>query len=213
MLKKKIPMGIEDYREIIKENFYYIDKTLLIKELLNNKAKVFLITRPRRFGKTLAQSMIQTFFEDARDGEGNKIDNLHYFAGRKIMDAGEEYTCHAGQYPVIKMSLKSAKQRDFDTAYACLVSEIAKEYRRHAYVLKSEHLTEIEKQTYMAIMSGKAEYKQYTISLIMLSEYLERYHKNKVIILIDEYDVPLENACFEGFYDDMIKFSNSSALT
>ena len=115
MLKKRIPMGIEDYREIIDRNYYYIDKTLLIKELMQQWAKVYLITRPRRFGKTLAQSMIQTFFEDARDGDGNKIDNLHYFDGKKIMDAGEKYTSHAGQYPVIKMSLKSAKQRDFDS--------------------------------------------------------------------------------------------------
>ena len=209
LLKKRIPIGIEYYREMIDKNFYYVDKTLVIKELLDSQTKVFLITRPRRFGKTLGQSTIQTFFEDERDENGDKIDNLHYFNGMKIMDAGEAYTCHAGKYPIIKMSLKSAKQRDFDTAYACLVDEIIKEYRRHMYVLKADVLTEIEKQTYMEILNGKADYKRYAKALDFLSDYLERYHKRQVIILIDEYDVPLENAWFEGFYDEMIKFIRS----
>lgn len=124
MLKKRIPIGIEDYKEMIKDDFYYADKTLLIKELLDNKTKVFLMTRPRRFGKTLGLSTIQCFFEDERDAWGNKIDNQYYFNGKKIMDAGEEYVSHAGSYPVIKLSLKSAKQPDFETAYANLVKEI-----------------------------------------------------------------------------------------
>jgi len=120
MLKKKIPIGIENYKEIIDEKFYYVDKTLLTKELLDNRSKVFLITRPRRFGKTLGLSTIQTFFEDERDENGTKIDNLHYFDGKKIMATGETYTSHAGKYPVIKLSLKSAKQPDFETAYTNL---------------------------------------------------------------------------------------------
>ena len=98
MLKKKIPIGIENYKEIIDEKFYYIDKTLLVKELLDNRNKVFLITRPRRFGKTLGLSTIQTFFEDERDENGTKIDNLHYFDEKKIMSAGETYTSHAGKH-------------------------------------------------------------------------------------------------------------------
>ena len=209
MLKKRIPMGIEDYREMIRESFYYVDKTLLIKELLDNKAKAFLITRPRRFGKTLAQSMIQTFFEDVRDGDGNRIDNLHYFDGKKIMDEGEKYTSHAGQYPVIKMSLKSAKQRDFDTAYACLVDQIIDEYYRHRYVQKSDVLSELEREKYNTILNGRAGYREYATSLQFLSKCLQRYHEKQVVILIDEYDVPLENAWFEGFYDEMIKFIRS----
>ncbi len=209
MLKRKIPIGIEDYREMIDKNFYYVDKTLLIKELLDNETKVFLLTRPRRFGKTLGLSMIRTFFEDERDVNGDKIDNLSYFNGKKIMDAGEEYTSHAGKYPVMKFSLKSAKQRDFDTAYSCLAGEIAKEYRRHAYILKSEVLTEDEKKDYYLVMNNRAEYKQYVTALMTLSEYLERYHGKQVIVLIDEYDVPLENAWLAGFYDEMIQFIRS----
>ena len=94
---------------------------------MDNKTKVFLITRPRRFGKTLGLSTIQTFFEDERDVTGNKIDNIHYFEGKKITDAGQEYMSHAGKYPVIKLSLKSAKQPSFDIAYKCIAEEIAKE--------------------------------------------------------------------------------------
>lgn len=122
------------------------------------------------------------------------------------MDAGEEYTCHAGQYPVIKMSLKSAKQRELDTAYKSLVDEIAKEYYRHRYVVSSDALIEEEKAVYLLIMNKKAEYQQYAKALDFLSDFLVRYHKKQVIILIDEYDVPLENAWLEGFYDEMIAF-------
>ena len=209
MLKKRIPIGIEFYPEMIEKNYYYVDKTLLMKELLDNGSKVFLLTRPRRFGKTLTLSTIQTFFEDSRDENGKKVDNLHYFAGKKIMETGEEYLSHAGNYPVIKMSLKSAKQPDFEVAYSCLVDEIAKEYHRHKYVMESSVLNEEEKKKYYEIMVWKGEYKQYTKALEFLSDCLERYHGKKTVILIDEYDVPLENAWFEGFYDQMISFIRS----
>ena len=206
MLKRRIPFGIEDYKEIIEEKYYYVDKTLLVKELLDSRSKVLLITRPRRFGKTLGLSTIQRFFEDERDGKGNKIDNFSYFAGKKIMETGEEYLSRAGKYPVIKLSLKSAKQPDFDTAYFCLAGEIAKEYRRHKYILESHIFTEEEKTNYSHVMNQVAEYGQYVSALMDLSEYLERYHGEKTVILIDEYDVPLENAWFKGFYEQMIDF-------
>jgi len=209
MLKKRIPIGIEDYREMIENDYYYIDKTLLIKEVWDSRSKVSLITRPRRFGKTLGLSTIRRFFEDERDRKGNKTDNFRYFAGKKIMETGEEYLSHAGKYPVIKLSLKSAKQLDFDTAYFCLAGEIAKEYRRHKYILESDVLTEQEKTNYSGIMNQVAEYRQYVSALVDLSEYLERYHGEKTIVLIDEYDVPLENAWFEGFYEKMIAFIRS----
>ncbi len=209
MLKRRIPIGIENYKEIIDYEYYYVDKTLLIKELLDNRSKVLLLTRPRRFGKTLAQSMLQTFFEDARDDKGNKINTIHYFDGKKIMDAGESYISYAGQYPVINLSLKSAKQPDFNIAYACLRDEIAKEYYRHKYVTEQGILTEKEKELYHRIIDREADYQQYATALMTLSEYLERYHGKPTVILIDEYDVPLENAWFRGFYDKMIDFIRS----
>lgn len=209
MFKRRIPIGIENYCEMIDGEYYYVDKTLLIKEILDHGSKVYLMTRPRRFGKTLGLSTIRTFFEDTRDEDGNKVDNVHYFDGKKIMDAGEKYTSHAGKYPVIKLSLKSAKQPDFDTAYQCLVAEIAGEFRRHNYVLTSGLLTEEEQKLYSMLMNQTAEYQHYATSIFLLSEYLERYHGKGAVILIDEYDVPLENAWFEGFYEPMVKFIRS----
>ena len=99
--RKPLAIGVEDYKRIVDKSYYYIDKTLLIRELLDNGGTVSLFTRPRRFGKTLALSIVKTFFEAEIDAKGNPIDNRHYFDGMKIMDAGEEYTDHMGQYPVI----------------------------------------------------------------------------------------------------------------
>ena len=130
-IKKAIPIGIESYKEIIDNDYYYIDKTLLIRDLLIQKSKVTLFTRPRRFGKTLAQSMLRTFFEEEVAADGTIIDNSRYFVEKKIMDAGEQYTKHMGKYPVIFLSMKSAKQPDFETAYECLSDEIIKIGRAH----------------------------------------------------------------------------------
>lgn len=113
------------------------------------------------------------------------------------MEAGENYISHAGKYPVIKLSLKSAKQPDFDTAYRCLADEIAGEFCRHNYVLEADVLNTDEKALYSAVMNQKADYQQYATAIQKLSEYLERYHGNGAVILIDEYDVPLENAWFD----------------
>ncbi len=209
MLKRPIPIGIENYREMIDRGYYYVDKTLLIKEILDHASKVYLMTRPRRFGKTLGLSMLRTFFEDARDDNGNKIENIHYFDNKKIMEADEKYISHAGKYSVIKLSLKSAKQPTFDMAYKSLMWEIAQEFRRHKYVLDSGVLTEDERKVYSALMNQKAEQQQYATSIMMLSQYLKRYHGSGVVILIDEYDVPLENSWFRGFYEPMVDFIRS----
>ena len=209
MLRKPIPIGIDDYREMIEKEYYYVDKTLLIKDLLDNQSKVCLITRPRRFGKTLGLSTIRTFFECVVDEKGNPGDNRHYFIGKKIMSAGEKYTSHMGKYPVIKLSLKSAKQPEFDIAYRCLRDEIAKEYRRHKYVLESDVLTEEEKNRYYDLMVWKGDYQQYTTAIEYLSDCLRRYHGEKSVILIDEYDVPLEHSYFHGFYEPMVAFIRS----
>ena len=115
-----IAIGVEYYKKMIDKNAYYVDKTMMIRDLLDQTSSVNLFTRPRRFGKTLMLNMIRTFFEDERTYEGEKIDNSRYFAGKKIMDAGEKYTSELGQYPVIKLSLKSAKQPKFQMAYQCL---------------------------------------------------------------------------------------------
>lgn len=209
MAKRNLPIGIEFYKKIIDESYYYVDKTLMIKELLDRQSYVNLFTRPRRFGKTLALDMIKTFFEKEMDLQGNVLDNRHYFDGMKILSAGEKYTQHMGQYPVIYFSMKSSKQADRDTAIWMLKKQIAEEYIRHQYVLEAEALLESEKAMYRKIMSLSDEDRLYVDAIAFLSKCLARYHKQKVIILIDEYDVPLENAHFAGFYDEMTTFIRS----
>ena len=206
---KPIPIGVEFYKQMISEEYYYIDKTLLIRDLLAQKNMVTLFTRPRRFGKTLAQSMLRTFFEKEILPDGTAADNSVYFQGKKIMESGVEYTRHMGQYPVIFLSLKSAKQPTYEMAYENLAFEIRKEYDRHRYILENDNLTEEDKKIYQSILAMEAGNTIFARAIALLSECLEKYHKQKVIILLDEYDVPLENAYFNGFYDKMVTFIRS----
>ncbi|WP_252224708.1 MULTISPECIES: AAA family ATPase [unclassified Clostridium] len=199
---KPLPIGVDNFEKLITRDYYYIDKTLLIKDLLDNKADVNLFTRPRRFGKTLNMSMLQYYFEKREENNAYLFENLN------IMKAGEEYISHMGQYPVINLSLKSAKQPNFELAFKCMKEEITNEFRRHEYILKSDKLNN-EKEQYLRIVKGDDEDGLYITSLKFLSQCLEKYHNKKVIILIDEYDVPLENAFFEDFYDKMIAFLRS----
>lgn len=209
-LTKCLPaVGIENYKEIVEKSYYYVDKTLLIRDLLDNGGKVYLFTRPRRFGKTLGLSMLKTFFEREIGTDGEPVDNSRYFDGMAIMKAGNAYTRHLGQYPVISLSLKSGKQPDFRMAYECLVEQIAIEYKRHAYVLDAHDILLEDKEKYRAIMGRSAQDSDYVTALAFLAECLKKYHGSNVVVLLDEYDVPLENAYFRGFYDQMIDFIRS----
>ena len=199
---KPLPIGIDNFEEMITKGYYYIDKTLLIKDLFDYKGKVNLFTRPRRFGKTLNLSMLQYFFEKTDN------DNSYLFKGFEIMEQGKGYTEHMGQYPVINLSLKSAKQPNFELAYSCLKDEIVSEFRRHEYILSSEKLTN-EKEEYKKIVKKEGNQELYITAIKFLSQCLEKYYDKKVIILIDEYDVPLENSYFRGFYTEMIDFIRS----
>jgi hypothetical protein len=208
MERKNLPVGIDNFEMLITRGYYLIDKTMFIKELIDNKASVNLFTRPRRFGKTLNMSMLQYFFEDARGRDGEKHDNAYLFEGLNIMSQGENYLSHMGKYPVINLSLKSGKQPDFDMAFDMLKKEIEYEYRRHAFILNDDRLGNL-KERYNRIMADKAERKDYNDAIRFLSECLELYYGKKAIILIDEYDVPLENSFFRGFYGEMIDFIRS----
>ena len=208
-MKKVMPIGFEDFKEIIDKEMYYVDKTYMIKELIELHGKVNLFTRPRRFGKTLNLSMLRRFFEMEPDGEGGWRDNSYLFEGLKISGCGEQSMAHQGQYPVIKLSLKSAKQPSYEMAYKSLKGEIAKEFSRHNYLLCGEWLNDDEKERFRLIEGDKEEDIIYAKALDLLSACLEKYHNKKVIILIDEYDVPLENAYYQGFYDKMVAFIRS----
>ena len=209
MKKRQIAIGVEDFKEIIDRDGYFVDKTLTIQKLIKNNAKVTLFTRPRRFGKTLNQFMLRRFFEDERTETGEKIDNAHLFDGLKIAECGAEILAHQQQYPVIFMSLKSAKQDTYALTYMELKKCISEEYKRHSYVLRGDALTADEKERFAAIASITNDDSLYTDALAFLSKCLAKYHGHNTIILIDEYDVPLENAYLHGFYDKMIGFIRS----
>ena len=206
---KSISTGVEDFKEIINKNGYFVDKTLMISKLIESNAKVILFTRPRRFGKTLNQSMIRRFFEDEITEHGEKIDNSCLFDSLAVSRCGEDILKHQQQYPVIFISLKSSKQPNFKEAYKKIVKEIADEFRRHQYALKADGLGEDQKTAFRNIMTRTAEYSEYSDALKFLSGCLAVYHGRNTIILIDEYDVPLENAYVQGFYDEMTGFIRS----
>lgn len=200
-----LPIGISDFAEMIQKKFYYVDKTLMIRDLLDSSAKVTLFTRPRRFGKTLNMSMLKYFFEDDRDYHGNKRDWLHIFAGLKIMGAGENYLAHMGQYPVIYLTFKDAKKETFDESYRQLAKVIAEEFKRHDFLLESIARDQ-DRENYQAIASEKANKVEYQNAIWFLSQCMEGYYGRKPVVLIDEYDVPLENAFSRGFYNKMTDF-------
>ena len=203
MTVKPLPIGIDNFEKLIQGGYYYVDKTWFIKELLDKKGEVNLFTRPRRFGKTLNMSMLQYFFEDTKDARINE-NHRELFQGMRIMGAGAEYLCHMNGFPVISLSLKSSKRTTFSSSYFMICEELGREFDRHREVL--EYLPEEKQKKYRRFLEGTASEDEYSGALKFLSEVLwEAYHK-KAVILIDEYDVPLENAWFCGFYDQMMDF-------
>ena len=194
-----IPVGISNFAEIRKNKYYYIDKTGLIEELLKTTAtKVTLITRPRRFGKTLGMSMLENFFDIRKD---SKL----LFEGLEIAD--KQALCEAwmNQYPVIFLSLKSVDGNDFSTAYSQLAYEIGVLYKEHDYLLESPVLGEEEKKLFWQIKERKTGKIEVMRSLQILSQLLNKHYKKEVILLIDEYDVPIAKATSNGYYKEMLE--------
>ena len=202
MERKPLPIGIEDFKEVIDSGYYFVDKTLMIKDLIVNKVKVGLFTRPRRFGKTLNMSMIQRFFEKTDES------NAYLFDGLKISEY-PECMQYQGQSPVISLSLKSMKQGSYKDAFHMFKVLIAREYDRHQNILKSGKISDSERNLFHSILTQKAEDAFYLDSIKFLSDIMVKYYNKNVIILIDEYDVPLENAFHQGFYTDMVNLIRS----
>ena len=202
MKHKPLPIGVEDFKRLVDNGYYFVDKTLMIKELLENKETVNLFTRPRRFGKTLNMSMLQRFFE------ATEKSNAYLFDGLKIA-AYPEYMAYQGKYTVISVSLKSMKQASYTDAFYMYKNLIAKEYEKHKIILESNQILDSEKEVFQNIMEQRADQNVYLNSIRTLSDILAKYYEKNVIILIDEYDVPLENAYHEGFYDDMTNLIRS----
>ena len=207
MPRKPLPVGVDDFKDLISNEYYYIDKTLLIKDLLDYKGKVNLFTRPRRFGKTLGISTVRYFFENTGSEKENQ-ENQALFSNLRIMQQGEAYTREMSRYPVISLSLKSSKQPDWNLSYGCLKEEIGREFLRHCGIMDSLG-TEEQRRRFYDIMNLRGSRQDYITSIRFLSECLYQYWDQKVIILIDEYDVPLEASYFGGFYDSMVDFIRS----
>ena len=203
-MRKKLPIGIENFGEFFSEDFYYVDKTLFIKELLQNWGKVNLFTRPRRFGKSLNMSMLKCFFEI----EGDPV----LFNGLRIMQERDLCEKYMGKFPVISVSLKSVSGLNFKAASAALKNIIGKEAMRFQFLLESERLSKAEKDSYQRLIKiGTTSESIYDMtdatlidSLQTLSQLLEKHYGQKVILLIDEYDVPLDKAFQDGYYDEMV---------
>ena len=200
---RPLPIGIEFFDKMIENNYYYVDKTLLIKDILDKKGEVNLFTRPRRFGKSLNISMLQCFFDNLLSEKAS------LFNGLKISQAGDSYLSHQNKYPVIKLALKDVESDDFEGALEMFALEISAEYDRHNYILNSNRVEDKDKLRYSKILNQEASVAELRNSLKFLSSCLEKHYSQKVIILIDEYDVPLEKAHFEGYYSEMVKFIRS----
>lgn len=207
MTFQPLPIGIDDFEKIIIDKYYYVDKTLLIKELIDKKSEVTLFMRPRRFGKTLNMSMLRNFFENTGNSELNDK-KAKLFADTKIMSQGQDYLCHMNCYPTISLTLKSAKQPTWELAYDCIKDELRKEFKRHRTVIDNLDLDE-DKRRYNDIMNLKGRDHDYVTALQFLMDCLYQKYQKPVVILIDEYDVPLENAYFAGFYEKMVTLIRS----
>ncbi|HBL98086.1 TPA: AAA family ATPase [Candidatus Dependentiae bacterium] len=197
--RKYVSIGIDDFKELIEENYYFADKSLLIKELLDSKAKVTLIPRPRRFGKTLNMSMLRHFFEKVDLNHSRR----HLFNGLKIE---QHPNCmeHQGKYPVIWLTFKDAKTNSWAECYRLLQMQISAEFERNSYLV--EFLSDAECQRFDRVKNGSGDSADFKRSLLDLSTYLERAHNAKVVILIDEYDTPIHEGYSSGYYDEVINF-------
>ena len=203
-MRKKLPIGIDGFEKIRTNDFYYVDKTMFIKELLQNWGEVNLFTRPRRFGKTLNMSMLKSFFEIGSDPA--------LFDGLKIAQEKDLCEKYMGKFPVIFISLKSVDGLKYDSAVTALKTVIGNEAMRFRFLKESEKLSEEEREAYARLIKiGSGEGGMYAMTeevaasaLKNLSQLLEKHYGQKVILMIDEYDVPLDKAFQAGYYDEMV---------
>ncbi|MFI3214850.1 MAG: AAA family ATPase, partial [Eubacteriales bacterium] len=194
-----LPVGVSGFKDAV-ENYYYVDKTLLIKELRMKRAEVTLITRPRRFGKTLNMNMLRCFFEKT------ETSNQYLFENLNIWKCGDKYTSEQGMYPVIFLTLKDVKAGNWDKVYNKLCSLISTEFLRHKYIVDSNVLEDEEIVYFNKITLKTANYTEYEESLTKLSFFLYKYHKVRPVILLDEYDMPIQSGYSNDFYKDVIEF-------
>lgn len=209
MPELNIPVGVSDFREIRQNGYYYIDKSGLIRELLKNTAtKVTLITRPRRFGKTLSISMLENFFDIRKDSRA-------WFEGLEIARDSELCQAWMNQWPTVFFSLKDIDGLNFESAYGQLKAQISELYKKYAYLLEHDAIDPDDKQNFLDLKAGRAGEVQVSRALSLLLRIMEAYYQKPVILLLDEYDVPVAKASSNGYYEQMlevIKTMMSTAL-
>jgi len=198
-MKKQILIGTDSFEEIVGGNYFYIDKTLFIKELLENRGEVTLITRPRRFGKTLNMSMLRYFFDVNMDGKA-------LFDGLNVMEHKDIVEKHLNRYPVIFLTLKGVEDDTYESSIETIRDMISDIYRQNRYLFDSDRLDEGQKSVFYALFLGKSTQNRLKSALLFLTECLYTYHKKRVIVLLDEYDAPITNALMKGYYDEMVSF-------
>lgn len=197
--KLPLPVGISDYR-LASSEYYYVDKTLMIRDFIDERPMVSLFTRPRRFGKTLNMDMLRTFFEKTPE------DTSIYFKNRKIWDCGKKYQDYQGKYPVIFLTFKDVKRDTWEETYEHIVRLICEEFQRHSELLESDACNDYDKELFRKIVSGNASSTDYISSLKTLSEMLRKHHGESVVIIIDEYDTPIQQGHLKGFYEPTVSF-------
>ncbi len=195
-----IGIGESDFKALRLKDNYFIDKSLYIKNIIDNQSKVLLITRPRRFGKTLNMSMLRYYFDCT------KKDTKQLFQGLKIMKQEEKYISKQGYYPCIYMTLKDVTETDYETMIISMKSAILEVYREHRYLLESNRIYDDEKAKITDILWGREDEVTLRNSIRDLSGYLNRHFEKPVMLFVDEYDVPIQTAYVEGYYEQSIKF-------
>lgn len=198
----RLPIGNSDFKKIIEDEFDIVDKTLLIQEILDDPSEVILITRPRRWGKTFGMSMMKYFFSMDVDGKSTK--NL--FQNLKISQAEEKYLKHQAKYPVIFLTLKDVKQSTFEKGLAGIGKAMSKLYTEYEFLLRSPKLYEHEKEIFESILKQNTTEENLASSLQDLIDYLSRHYDQKIVVLIDEYDTPIQSGYLHGYYNEIIPF-------
>ena len=195
-----IGLGQSDFRALRIRKNYYIDKTMYIKDIIDNNSSVILVTRPRRFGKTLNMSMLRYYFDCSQK------DNKELFEGLKIMEQGEEYTSKLGYYPCIYLTLKDVNEDTYEKMILNMKTAMLNTYKEHMYLLDSDKIYPFEKEKINNILYFREDEVTLKNSVKDLSEYLSRYYDKPVMLFLDEYDVPLQTAYVEGYYEEAVKF-------
>ena len=198
-MKKSLPIGISEYQEASTE-YYYVDKTLLIRDFLDERPKVSLFTRPRRFGKTLNMDMLRVFFEKTEE------DTSVYFRDKKIWSCDQSYLDQQGKYPVIFLSLKDVKGSSWEETFRMIRGLLADEFQRHKELADSDALNEYEKDRFSSLAATTASEVDYQMSLQTLTRLLHQHHGVAPIVIIDEYDTPIQQGHVNGFYDAVVGF-------